>query len=802
MRDFIETLLRLLRYPIRMAASAAAALCLVWLFTDSVGRVAAVLGATGGLVLGEVLGRSRLRSGVLVSSAILGGLALVVADRLVVDVWLIPAMLGPTAALHLSALVVFGGGALLLAGSLRAAATRAGSGLVVEAGVLAAAVAFAFSAHRDGAIARPLWLSDRAWDWGLDPITVIMLVGALLSVALTALLLLESRRRLPLVASAALPILAILAMMWTDPATLITPPQVTDLSDIQDGFGSAGDPSEGDAAGGVGGQQPQDGSPDPSEQPQGGGSGGEQPQGGSQDSSTQSGGGPLDESGLPVGLPGGDGESGGVDQRDGDAADGEPQSGGEASDGEDSTSSPQDILDGSASKNEPAPVAVILLGDDYSPPSEGFYLRQEPMSQLKGARLVKAERSDVDMDRMDFFPAVPTELAVPPDVHRTPIQATVSLLTEHETPFGIETPIRYTPTRNPHPTRFVRTYAFTALAQSTPYSELLGHTAGSSAWSPEIWDHYTQLPDDPRYAALAQELVGELPDEIREDPFAQALKIKLYLDENMKYTQSERHEDAPDPTADFLFGNVTGYCVHSAHASVYLWRSLGLPARMGTGYLVEESARRGSVLMVMNTAAHAWPEVYLEDVGWVVLDVAPSESLDPPPAPVDEELLSALADLAREESEPDARDPIDYAALWEVLLSVLKGLLTGGLTLFLVGSYTIKLWRTARPVFASRRALPRVGYRAMLDRLCEAGLIRDTGETRERFARRVAAVVPSFVLLTDAHVAAAMSDPSRPPPPVDQAAMRRAIRGELRAGTPWWRRLLGFFNPISFLWSR
>ena len=39
-------------------------------------------------------------------------------------------------------------------------------------------------------------------------------------------------------------------------------------------------------------------------------------------------------------------------------------------------------------------------------------------------------------------------------------------------------------------------------------------------------------------------------------------------------------------TAAFLFGNFTGYCVHSAHASVYLWRSLGLPARIGTGYLV------------------------------------------------------------------------------------------------------------------------------------------------------------------------------------------------------------------------
>ncbi len=797
MRDFIERLIRLLRYPIRMAASAAAALCLVWLFTDSVGRAAAVLGALGGLVLGEALGRSRLRTGVLVASGIIGGLCLLVADRLVVDVWLIPALIGPTAALHLSALVSFGGGTLLVAGVLRAAATRAGAGLVVEAGVLAAAVAFAFAAHRDGAIARPLWLSDRAWDWGLDPITVIMLVGVLLSVALTALMLLESRRRLPLVASAALPILAILAMMWTDPATLTKPPQVSDLSEIQDGFGGgsgdndevqspAGGQDQSGGGGGQGGQQPSGGQG--GQQPDGGGQGGQQPAGGQPGTD-----------GEPVSPQEGEGGQGGGAQ---ESEDGEPvsEAGGEGED--DSESRPQDILEDGSGGGSPQPVALVLLGDDYDPPSEAFYLRQEPMSQLKGARLVAAERPDVDSDALDHFPTTATAITAPPAGNRVEIQATVSLLTEHETPFGIEAPIRFSPTRNPHPTRFVRTYAFTSLAQSTPYAELLGHTAGSAAWSPEVWAHYTETPADPRYGALARELIATLPESVRDDPFAQALKIKLHIDENMKYTRSVRHAEAPDPTADFLFGDFTGYCVHSAHAAVYLWRSVGLPARMGTGYLVEEADRRGSVLMVMNSAAHAWPELYLEDVGWVVLDVAPAENLDPPAEPVDEELLSALADLAREEPEPDAREPIDYAALWATLLSVLRGLLIGGVSVLLTGSYTIKLWRRLAPVFASARAMPRVGYRAALDRLAEAGLIREVGETRERFARRVARDVPSFVPLTEQHVAAALSDPARPPLAGDLRALGRQTRRELRATTRWWRRLLGLLNPISFLWSR
>lgn len=795
MRHFIETLLRLNRHPLRMVASAIAALCLVWVFTDAVGRSAAVVGSLGGLVLGEVLGRSRLRAGVLLASGLLGGLAVFLTDWLIVDVWLIPTITGPTLALHLSALVAFGGGAFLVACGLRAAAIRVGAGQVIEAGVLAAAVAFAFAAHRDGAIARPLWLSDRAWEWGLDPITVIMLIGAVLSVVLTTLLLLESKRRLPLIASVVLPILAFFVLLWTDPASLTTPPQVSDLSDIQDGFGGgdgdndeiespAGGQPEGGAAAGAGGDS----------QP-GGSAGGEQESDGSgQSDGSQPAGVELGEDGQPLRPEDGDGSG------QGGAV---PQDGGEGGD-ESEASQPQDILDesNSSSGGRPEPVAVVLLGDDYDPPSEAFYLRQEPMSKYNGTRLVQAERLDIDTDALDHFPPVARELTAPPSEHRVEIEGTVSLLTEHTAPFGIEAPIRFAPTRNPHPTRFVRTYEFSSLAQSTDYAELLGHAAGSSTWSDAVWSHYTEGPEDPRYAALARELIAALPAEIQEDPFAQALKIKLHIDENMRYTRSERHDDAPDPTADFLFGNFTGYCVHSAHAAVYLWRSIGLPARIGTGYLVEESERRGSALMVMNDAAHAWPELYLKDIGWVVLDIAPAESLDPPREPMDDEMLTALADLAREQEKPAQREPIDYSALWDALLVGLRTLaLFLGMS-FLALSYGIKLWRRLCPVFASAGAMPRVGYRAALDRLAEAGLSRELGETRERFARRVSAVVPSFVPLTNEHIAAAMSDPKHPPAPRDLQAHRRSLRRELRGGTRWWRRLLGLINPISFFWSR
>src|SRR5690606_26724776 len=62
----------------------------------------------------------------------------------------------------------------------------------------------------------------------------------------------------------------------------------------------------------------------------------------------------------------------------------------------------------------------------------------------------------------------------------------------------------------------------------------------------------------------------------------------------------------------FLFGDLTGYCVHFAHAAVFLMRAVGVPARVGTGYALPEANRQGgSALLLRNSDQHAWPEVYL-----------------------------------------------------------------------------------------------------------------------------------------------------------------------------------------------
>jgi hypothetical protein len=204
----------------------------------------------------------------------------------------------------------------------------------------------------------------------------------------------------------------------------------------------------------------------------------------------------------------------------------------------------------------------------------------------------------------------------------------------------------------------------------------------------------------------------------RGDAFSTAVAVKLFLDDNYKYSRKETHSGVPDPTADFLFGNRIGYCVHFAHAAVLLWRSLGLPARVGTGYAVEESARQGgSTIMVRASDAHAWPELYLEGAGWVVIDVTPRETLDETPPPVDEDLQRLLGEMARQmPPDPTKTEPQPPVKPREWLEPIGLFLIATAIAL-LAMLYLAKLWRRAAPLVgaagvAAARGVPRVARSA------------------------------------------------------------------------------------------
>jgi len=70
----------------------------------------------------------------------------------------------------------------------------------------------------------------------------------------------------------------------------------------------------------------------------------------------------------------------------------------------------------------------------------------------------------------------------------------------------------------------------------------------------------------------------------------------------------------------FLFDSREGYCEHFASATTFMLRSVGIPARVVTGYQGGEWNPYQGYLQVRQYDAHAWVEAWMDGRGWVRLD--------------------------------------------------------------------------------------------------------------------------------------------------------------------------------------
>ena len=81
-----------------------------------------------------------------------------------------------------------------------------------------------------------------------------------------------------------------------------------------------------------------------------------------------------------------------------------------------------------------------------------------------------------------------------------------------------------------------------------------------------------------------------------------------------------------DPLTNFLVTK-QGYCVQFATAMVMMSRAAGIPARMAIGFL--PGTRAKGVWTVTAADAHAWPELYLDGIGWTRFEPTPSRGTPP-----------------------------------------------------------------------------------------------------------------------------------------------------------------------------
>lgn len=75
-----------------------------------------------------------------------------------------------------------------------------------------------------------------------------------------------------------------------------------------------------------------------------------------------------------------------------------------------------------------------------------------------------------------------------------------------------------------------------------------------------------------------------------------------------------------NPADQFLFETRRGFCEHYATSFTLLMRLAGIPSRVVVGYQGGEINPIGSYLVVRQSDAHAWTEVWLQGRGWIRID--------------------------------------------------------------------------------------------------------------------------------------------------------------------------------------
>ena len=111
--------------------------------------------------------------------------------------------------------------------------------------------------------------------------------------------------------------------------------------------------------------------------------------------------------------------------------------------------------------------------------------------------------------------------------------------------------------------------------------------------------------------------------------------ISAYFSDNYKYTLSPGTTPKDEDFIDyFLKEQREGYCSYYASAGVMLMRKFGYPARYVEGYVVLPSQftsdESDASAVVTDKSAHAWCEIYIDNIGWLPCEFTPGYDNDNP----------------------------------------------------------------------------------------------------------------------------------------------------------------------------
>jgi protein-glutamine gamma-glutamyltransferase len=318
--------------------------------------------------------------------------------------------------------------------------------------------------------------------------------------------------------------------------------------------------------------------------------------------------------------------------------------------------------------------------------------------------------------------------------------------------------------------------------------------SGLSIDRPQLFS--VPLRGDPVPAAVRQRLERSLYAEVHQlavsltaeasTTYDAVNAIELHL--RREYEYSESPPERRVPLRDFLFRDRVGYCQQFSGAMALMLRTLGIPARVASGFSSGEREEGSGAFQVRDRDAHSWVEVYFVGVGWVPFEPTPAA------APAGEQLTELAS--GREQADtaggtviprrglvvPSVDAPAGAVAASDGEGAIVGALRTAGVGLVLaivVAALGLGLWLARRAARFRRldRAVAAAAQARELERaLPMLGFPIPAGATLVGLERRFAsrrALSAYLAALRSSRFATSSQPPGR-----DQ---RRALRRELGA---------------------
>lgn len=137
----------------------------------------------------------------------------------------------------------------------------------------------------------------------------------------------------------------------------------------------------------------------------------------------------------------------------------------------------------------------------------------------------------------------------------------------------------------------------------------------------EARERYLQLPTiDPRIRELAGEFTAGTTGDLE-----RSRSVERHLREDYSYTLQLPDHEVADPLAYFLFTRRKGHCEYFASAMTVMLRTLGIPARLATGFQSGVYNSITDLWVVRASDAHTWVEAWIPGHGWSTFDPTPPD---------------------------------------------------------------------------------------------------------------------------------------------------------------------------------